>query len=222
MNRPARVLLYSFSTLDIPSVPAQLSILRDELEGWQYEVEESEDPGDFTDANLARYAAVGMINTCFAPFGEGQPGTEEAEALQRFLQEGGGLFGTHCADVTFQSANPVHLYNRLIGGRANSENFTGNSACRTLADHPASSGLPDTFQYSGNLDNTDFVATDATVLVKCQWSGGAAKDVAVSWTRMEGAGRVFYSNFAKVDADLTNATIGAPHLIAGLAWVLGR
>jgi hypothetical protein len=39
---------------------------------------------------------------------------------------------------------------------------------------------------------------------------------------MEGAGRVFYTNFGKVDADLTNATIGGPHIVAGLAWVLGR
>jgi hypothetical protein len=222
INRPARVLLYSLGSAGVISdVPAQLDTLRGELEGWQYEVEESVDPGDFTDDNLSRYAAVGMINTCFSPFGQGQAGTMEAEALQRFVKAGGGLFGTHCASVTFQSQNPVHLYNRVLGGRANSENFDGPSSCRTLADHPTTTGLPDTFQYSGNLDNTDFIAEDATVLVNCLWSGGGAKDVAVSWVRTD-VGRVFYTNFAKVDADLTNATIGDPHIIAGLAWVLGR
>jgi hypothetical protein len=45
----------------------------------------------------------------------------------------------------------------------------------------------------------------------------------VSWVRTEqDKGRVFFSNFGKVAADLTNATIGAPHLLAGLGWVLGR
>lgn len=221
-TRPARVLLYSFSTLEIESVPAQLAIFEDKLEGWQYEVDRSEDPAVFTDESLAQYAAVGMINTCFYPFGQNEPGVAESQALQRFLQEGGGLFGTHCADVTFQSANPPALYNELIGGRASSQNFEGDSDCRKTGDHPTTSGLPDTFAYTGNLDNTDFLATDSVVLVSCKWGTANGPDVAVSWVRMEGTGRVFYTNFAKVDADLEHPTIGEPHIIAGLGWVLGR
>lgn len=221
-SRPARVLLYSFSTLDIPSVPAQLTILEGKLTGWQYTVDKSKDPAVFTDNNLARYAAVGMINTCFSPFGSGRSGQPESEALQRFLQAGGGLFGTHCADVTFQSANPPALYNQLIGGRAGSTNYEGMNACRTEGSHPTIAGLSATFQYSGNLDATDFMAMDSTVLVRCKFGGGSQTDTAVSWIRNEGAGRVFYSNFGKVDADLSSSTIGDAHLIAGLAWVLGR
>ena len=222
-TRPARVLLYSFSTLDIPSVPAQLATLRGKLESWSYQVDESEDPAAFTDTNLARYAAVGMINTCFYPFGANNiTGEPQSEALQRFLQQGGGLFGTHCADVTFQSANPPALYNQLIGGRASSENFEGRSDCRTTGDHPTVSELPETFAYTGNLDNTNFLASDTVVLVRCRWGNAAATDVAVSWVRSEGAGRVFFTNFGKVDSDLTNTTIGDDHIISGLAWVLGR
>jgi type 1 glutamine amidotransferase len=222
-SRPARVLLYSFSTLNIPSVPQQLSILEAKLESWNFEVERSVDPAMFTDTNLARYAAVGMINTCFYPFGaNNMTGEPQSSALQRFLQAGGGLFGTHCADVTFQSAAMPVLYNRLLGGRASSENFEGNSSCRKMGDHPTIAELPDTFTYNGNLDNTNYIATDATVLVRCRWSNSAMTDVAVSWVRNEGAGRVFFTNFAKVDADLTNATIGDDHIISGLAWVLGR
>jgi type 1 glutamine amidotransferase len=221
-TRPARVLLYSFSTLNIPSVPAQLDILEQQLEGWQFEVDRSVDPAVFTDQNLAKYAAVGMINTCFSPFGANRSGEAEAQALQKFLQAGGGLFGTHCADVTFQSADPVHLYNRLIGGRASSENFEGESDCSKMGDHPTIAALPATFVYNGNLDNTDFLGTDASVLVRCKWKGGGQKDIAVSWVRNEGSGRVFFSNFAKVDTDFTNPTIGQNHLLAGLGWVLGR
>jgi len=221
-GRPARVLLYSFSTLDIPSVAAQLSIFKQKLEGWQYQVDQSKDPAVFTDANLARYAAVGMINTCFYPFGANNQGAAESQALQRFLQAGGGLFGTHCADVTFQSVNPPPLYNQLIGGRANSDNFTGDNACRKIGDHPTIAALPDTFKYNGNLDNAAFVATDSVVLVKCKFGGGSGADTAVSWVRNEGPGRVFFTGFGKVDKDLTDATIGDKHLVAGLGWVLGR
>jgi type 1 glutamine amidotransferase len=221
-SRPARVLLYSFSTLVIPSVPAQLSILGDTLEGWGYEVEESVDPSAFTDESLAGYAAVGMINTCFSPFGENQSGEAESQALQRFLQQGGGLFGTHCADVTFQSANPPALYNQLLGGRASSQNFEGESRCRSVGEHPTTAALPAEFAYSGNLDGTDFIAEDSIVLVSCAWEMGAGMEVAVSWVRNEGAGRVFFTNFGKVDADLTDATIGDAHILSGLGWVLGR
>jgi type 1 glutamine amidotransferase len=221
-SRPARVLLYSFSTLNIPSVPAQLDLLEQQLGQWQFQVDRSVDPLMFTDQNLAKYAAVGMINTCFSPFGANRPGEAEAQALQRFLQQGGGLFGTHCADVAFQSANPVHLYSQLIGGRASSENFEGASDCYKMGEHPTIAALPATFVYNGNLDNTDFLGTDASVLVRCKWRGGGQKDIAVSWVRSEGAGRVFFSNFAKVDADFANPTIGENHLLAGLAWVLRR
>ncbi len=221
IDRPARVLLYSFSTLNIPSVPAQLTILSQHLQEWGYEVDESVDPGVFTDESLTQYAAVGMINTCFSPFGEGNNGQAEGEVLQRFLQDGGGLFGTHCADVTFQSANPPALYNELLGGRASSQNFEGSNQCRKMEEHPTTAGLPDTFEYVGNLDGTDFIADDSTILVRCQWGDQNNTDVAVSWVRNEGPGRVFFTNFGKVDIDLTNATVGDPHIIAGLEWVLG-
>ena len=38
----------------------------------------------------------------------------------------------------------------------------------------------------------------------------------------DGLGRVFYTNFAKIQADLDNPTLGAGHVVPGLAWVLGR
>jgi type 1 glutamine amidotransferase len=219
-TRPNRVLLYSFSTLDIASVPMQLAILKQTLEGWQYQVDESKDPTVFTDAKLAPYAAVAMINTCFFPFGANNTGTPESQALQRFLRAGGGLFGTHCADVTFQAATPPALYNQLIGGRGNNGSFEGASACRKTGDHPSTASLPATFNFTGNLDNVDFSTTDSIVVVRCRWPSG--NDVPVSWYRTEGSGRVFFTGFAKEDRDLADATLGAGHIIPGLGWVLGR
>jgi hypothetical protein len=219
-GKPARVLLYHFSTLDIPTVPAQLAFFKSKLAEWSYESDDSIDPSVFTDQALARYAAVAMINTCFEPFGAGKPDRPSSEALQRFVQKGGGLFGTHCAAVTFQSATPPALYNQLFGGRGGSKNFDGQSNCRKTADHASSAALPATFVFNGNLDSPDFVATDSVVLVRCTWATG--QDVAVSWYRTEGQGRVFYTNFGKVDTDLRDATLGTGHIVPGLAWVLGR
>src|SRR5207247_1231934 len=150
-----------FSTLVIASVPAQLTFFKNKLTEWGYENDDSVDPTKFTDDNLARYAAVAMINTCFEPFGAGKPDRPQSEALQRYLQKGGGLFGTHCATVTFQSAQPPVLYNQLIGGRGGNGFFDGASTCTKTADHPSTAMLPATFPYTGNLDNADYVAPDS-------------------------------------------------------------
>ncbi|HEY6081350.1 MAG TPA: ThuA domain-containing protein [Polyangiaceae bacterium] len=217
-----RVLLYHFSTLVIDSLQAQLTLLRQRLEGWGYEVRLSDDPAEFEPSKLAQLVAVGMINTCFEPFGAGQSGSAEAAALAAFVAAGGGLFGTHCASVTFQSAEPPHPYNAVIGGRGGDGYFDGASQCRSVASHATTTALPAAFEYNGNLDNADYLAPDTTVLVKCKWSGADMRDVAVSWYRTPGMGRVFYTNFAKEEPDLASATLGDGHILVGLSWVLGR
>lgn len=219
---PKRVLLYHFSTLAIASLQQQLTFLEDKLKGWGYEVQRSNDPKTMTAASLETFGAVAMVNTCFEPFGQGASGQAETTALAAFVEAGGGLFGTHCASVTFQSASPPHPYNTLIGGRGGDGYFDGTSACTTAAQHPTTMQLPGTFNYTGNLDNADYVAPDSVVLVKCKWSGGQQKEHAVSWYRTPGAGRVFFTNFAKEVGDFSNATIGDAHILAGLSWVLRR
>jgi hypothetical protein len=219
---PKRVLLYHFSTLSIASLPAQITFLRDQLEGWGYEVEESVAATDLSATNLERFGGVGMINTCFEPFGAGRSGEAETAALKAFVEAGGGLFGTHCASVTFQSAEPPHPYNAVIGGRGGHGFFEGKSACRTEEQHATTLLLPSTFEYTGNLDNADYLAPDSHVLVSCRWSGGDMRETAVSWYRTPGKGRVFYTNFAKEVQDLRDAAVGTQHILPGLGWVLGR
>jgi len=230
-DRPKRVLLYSYSTLSIGGIAMQLSDLETTLKGWGYEVDKVSDPMSgmiFSDTNLAKYAAVGMINTCFYPFGNNKndtaAGIAESQALKKFLQAGGGLFGTHCAQVTFTSVASMPLYNQLLGGWAHSGKNSGDNADMTCTKsstaHPTSDMLAASFSYKGNIDDTE-VTKDATVLVSCKY-GSSATAVPVSWVRTEGAGRVFNTSFGKVEADLKDASIGAKHITLGLGWVLGR
>ena len=220
---PKRVLLYHFSTLVIDTLAEQLTLLKTQLMTWGYEVEDSVNPDDVSSANLARFGGVAMINTCFEPFGKGKTGETQTAALKAFVENGGGLFGTHCASVTFQATEPPNPYNGVIGGRGGHGFFDGKSACRKTEEaHVTTMMLPATFDFTGNLDNADFLAEDSKVLVKCKWSGGDMKDTAVSWYRTPGKGRVFYTNFAKISADLSDATLGQKHILLGLGWTLGR
>lgn len=219
---PKRVLLYHFSTLNIPSVSAQLTLLTNQLTAWGYEAKHSVSAADLSAASLAEFGAVGMINTCFEPFGQNKMGEAETAALKSFVEAGGGLFGTHCASVTFQAVEPPHPYNAVIGGRGGHGFFEGMSSCSKAQAHVTTEMLPATFDYTGNLDNADYLAADTTVLLKCKWLGGEQKETAVSWIRTPGKGRVFYTNFAKEDKDLNDATLGPKHILLGLGWVLGR
>ncbi len=222
---PARVLLYSYSSIgSVPNLSQQLTILQTQLESWQFSVERSEDPAVFTDVNLKRFAAVAMINTCGEVFGSGNSGLIETQALQRFVQAGGGLLGTHCASVTYTNlpaADPSG-YNKLLGGRGGDGYFGGESSCAKVGAHTTNAALPDTFSYTGDTDNTDYLAPDTVVVVKCKWSGNGQKEVAASWYRTEGAGRIFFTTFAKTDADLNNAALRDQHIFPALAWVLKR
>jgi type 1 glutamine amidotransferase len=221
---PKRVLLYDYNSTPVAATtPRQIAFLKDQLTAWGYEVEVSSQPSDLNAAKLATLSAVGFINVCFNPYGRGETGETQTAALEAFVRAGGGMFVTHCSSVAFQSANPPNPYANLIGGRSGRDNFDGQSSCATTAEqHVSTAMLPASFDYSGNLDNADYLAPDAKVLVRCKWSGGKQLDTAVSWYRTPGKGRVFYTNFAKVDSDYSHATLGPRHLVPGLAWAVGR
>ena len=216
---PQRVLLYHNNPgAGVNDIDDQVASIRNQLSQWDVEADLSTAAGDINDDNLKKYGAVALINPCFNAFGNN--GTSQAEALEKFVEAGGGLWGTHCASVTYRNANPPHPYNQLLGGRGGDGFFDGDSACRKLGDHPTNALLPDNFDYDGNLDNTDFLADDITVLVRCKWSGRGQRDVVVSWTREPGEGRIFFSNFAKLNNDLVDPALADTHLWPGLAWVL--
>jgi hypothetical protein len=221
---PMRVLLYHFSTSVIDTVPAQLTFYKDLLTSWGYTSDDSVDPAKFTDAGLAAYGAVAMINTCFMPFGAGKDGAPQAAALQKFVQRGGGLFGTHCAAVTFAGVTPLPLYNQVFGGQEGGTFFDGTSTCRKLGSHPTIDALPATFEFPGNLDSNLVLGPTTTLTVRCTWHDNKTPmtDVPVSWVRTDGDGRVFYTNFGKVVSDLTDPVLGAKHIVPGLAWILRR
>ncbi len=222
--QPRRVLLYRYNATPVAATtPQQIEFLKRQLVAWGFEVEVSENPADINAARLGTLHAVGFINVCFNPYGPGQTGEVQTAALEAFVAAGGGLFVTHCSSVAFQNASPPNLYADLIGGRSGRDNFDGASSCITTSErHVSTAMLPDAFEYSGNLDNADYLAPDTKVLVRCRWSGGKKLDTAVSWYRTPGKGRVFYTNFAKVDSDYTSELTGARHLVPGLAWAVGR
>lgn len=214
---PKRVLLYSNKGLT-GDTAAQMTLLEAKLTEWGFAFDRSSDAASINTDNLKKYGAVGLVNPCFDAFGA--DGAPQAAALKGFVEAGGGLWGNHCASVTYQNATPPHPYNQLLGGRGGGGFFEGESSCTKVAEHPTTVGLSAAFTYDGNLDDTNYLADDITILVRCKWSGNGMRDVVISWTREPGKGRIFFSNFAKFEVDLKDPVLGPQHLFKGLSWVL--
>ncbi len=110
------------------SITQQLELLQAQLTKFGFSSTTTDDPAAISTTTLAQYGAVGMINNCFMPFGAN--GSSQAAGLKTFVEAGGSIFGTHCASVTYQRADPPHPYNQLLGGRGGGGFFNGDSTVR--------------------------------------------------------------------------------------------
>jgi len=76
-----------------------------------FAVDVTNDPASFTDANLARYAAVVFLQTT----GNVLPGANERAAFERYIRQGGGYFGVHAAADMGDVRDNWPFYRDLVG-----------------------------------------------------------------------------------------------------------
>lgn len=102
-----------------------------------FAVDASEDPTVFNPETLARYAAVIWLNTTLTVLD-----TEaQREALQRYIEAGGGYVGIHSAADT---EHDWPWYGELVGAYFKSHPVQQLGRLRIeAADHPAVAALPD-------------------------------------------------------------------------------
>ena len=89
---PFQVLVFSKTTgFRHDSIPAGIAAIRQLGQQNNFTVDATEDDTQFTDANLARYAAVIFLSAT------GDPVSTQAEkdAFQRYIEHGGGFTGVH-------------------------------------------------------------------------------------------------------------------------------
>ncbi len=182
-------------------------------------VDHTEDASQFTDANLAEYAAVVFLSTTGDVLN-----ADQQEAFERYVESGGGFVGIHAAADTEYN---WPWYGDLVGAYFESHPPSLQSATVVVNDrvHPSTEMLPlrwertdEWYNYQSNPRG------DAHVLLtldESTYSGGTnGHDHPIAWCRPFDEGRSWYTGGGH-----TSESYGEPHfkehVLGGILWATG-
>ncbi|MEZ4694930.1 MAG: ThuA domain-containing protein [Rhodothermales bacterium] len=188
-----------------------------------FSVTATEDPADFNDANLAQFDAVVFLCTTGDVLDP-----EQQQALQRYVEAGGGYVGIHSASDTEYD---WPWYGQLVGGYFDGHPGVPNVREGRLlvvdSSHPSTSPLPaewirnDEFydirdQFNGvnpllNIDETSYRSPE---------ENPAPEPRPIAWYHDFDGGRAFYTALGH-----TSESWGEPlfraHILGGLEYAIG-
>ncbi len=194
----------------------------------RFEVVVSRDPKWFNSKNLSEVDAVFFYTTGELPIPE-----DGKQALQQFVEGGGGFVGAHCATDTFYK---WEWYGNMISGYFDGHPWNAHSTVGVKVDDPEHCST-EHFPADG------FIITDEIYQMKGAYSrqrqhlllsldtektdmnkGGIKRtdnDFGISWTRKQGKGRVFYSSLGHRQ-DVWAHPAYRRHLVEGMLWAAGK
>lgn len=192
-----------------------------------FTADHSEDPEVFTDANLQQYRAIVFASSNNEAFSS----DAQRAAFTRFIRSGGGVAGIHSATG---SERKWPYFWSVMGGK-----FRRHPPLQTftvrVADphHPATQGLPATFEWSDEFYYHDEWAPGARVLLTGDprslsdpkgdgYPGDRyGGEMPLAWTRTFDGGRQFYVSLGHKIEHYSD-----PHLLrlltGGILWAMGE
>ncbi|WP_410671625.1 ThuA domain-containing protein [Amycolatopsis sp. cmx-4-68] len=188
-----KVLVFSKTTgFRHDSIPAGIAAIRQLGQQNDFAVDATEDDAQFTDANLAQYAAVVFLSSTGDPVGT-QAGKD---AFQRYIEHGGGYVGIHAAS---DSGYDWSWYGRLVGAYFKQHPAQQNALVKVEDSvHPSTQGLP--AQYTKYDEWYDFRADPRpsvhvlTTVDESSYSGGTmGADHPTTWCQNFDGGRSWYT-----------------------------
>jgi type 1 glutamine amidotransferase len=200
------------------AVPASM-ILREKLTALGFMVQVGEDPSVFSDTGLAPFKIVIMAQASGSPFGSNAGG---ADALIKWVRAGGGLVGFHAAtDLGLPTTSP---YVALIGGK-----FIGHpggfktTRCETTGmPHASVTKMMSPFMIRDEIYTFSAQNPANQVVVQCAAASGGGQ-VPISWHRVEGTGRVFYTGLGHPNELWTaNSMLVNDHVVPAILWAAGH
>jgi quinoprotein glucose dehydrogenase len=236
LRRPVRLMVFTHSAGYVHAVARiganNTSIVDRTWTEWakndpRFEVIINHDPNWFTDENLAQVDSVFFYTTGELPIPE-----SGRAALQAFVENGGGFVGAHCATDTYYD---WPWYGKMIGAYFDGHPWSANSTVTVEVldqNHPATRHFGDGFAITDEIyqmkDPYSVTRLHELLRLNTQKTDMKRKgirrkdgDFAISWTRRQGQGRVFYSSLGH-RPDVWAHPAYQQHLIGGMLWAAGR
>ena len=201
------------------SIPAGVEAVRELGATGSFRVTATEDPGVFTAAGLAPFAAVVFLNTSGDVLDPGQKAAFEA-----YIRAGGGYVGVHgAADTEYGWPS----YGDLVGAR-----FARHPAIQPVTvrvedrAHPATAHLPEVWRrtdepYDYRTNPRASVRVLATLDESSYTGGQMGADHPITWCRTIGAGRSFYTGLGHTRESYAEDAF-RQLLLGGIRYAAGR
>ena len=185
-----------------------------------FAVDATEDAGAFTDRTLRQYRAVVFLSTTGDVLD-----ARQQDALERYIQAGGGWVGVHSATDTEYD---WPWYNRLAGAYFTSHPLDPNVRKGTFrvidATDPSTQGLPARWEREDEFYNFKQIQPGLHVLLdidETTYKGGSnGANHPMAWRHEVDGGRAFYTALGH-----TSETFADPlylrHLLGGLRYAMG-
>lgn len=216
----SRVLVFSRTTgYRHASIPAAASAIRTLGEEAGFAVEHTEDQNQFTDANLARFAAVVFLsNTQKVLDSAGRA------AFQRYVRAGGGYVGVHASS---NAELDWPWYGELIGARFRQHPKVQSG--RVLVEdptHPSTRCLPSPWVRRDEWYNFKTPPAEGshvllTVDEKSYEGGTMGEHHPLAWYREVQGGRAWYTALGHFDEHYSDPAYRS-HLLGGILWAMKR
>jgi type 1 glutamine amidotransferase len=179
----------------------------------------TEDPAQFTAANLARFAAVVWLSTTGDVLDAEQQG-----AFEQFIRDGGGYVGVHAAADT-EYGWP--WYGGLVGAYFASHPPVQPATVRIVdPEHPSTAGVPPAWirtdeWYDFRTDPGSSVHVLATVDEATYEGGVMGGDHPIAWCHEYDGGRAWYTGLGHTVESYTEEEF-LRHLLGGVRYAAGR
>ena len=202
------------------SIPAGVRAFEALGAEYGFSVQASEDSAIFNDRDLAAFDAIVFLSTTGDILNE-----SEQEAMERYIQAGGGFVGVHAAADT-EHQGDWYWYRNLVGAVFASHPAIQEARLTVIDDaHPSTSGLPETFLHTEEwYDFRDLYEyrTDVLTVDEQSYEGGRHGDYhPISWYHEYDGGRSFYTALGHTDAAFSEPLV-RQHLVGGLAYAVGE
>ncbi|WP_351222873.1 ThuA domain-containing protein [Streptomyces sp. NPDC002133] len=201
------------------SIPTGVAALKELGAGSNITVDATEEAGQFTTNNLARYDAVVFLSTTGDVLN-----AEQQKAFENYVATGGGYMGVHAAADTEYDWG---FYGGLVGAYFHSHPQIQKATVRVEDhDHPATSHLESawerTDEWYNYRTNPRGQARILATLDETTYQGGNMKgDHPIAWCQTYQGGRAFYTGGGHTKESYAEPAF-RQHLLGGLRYTSGQ